>query len=324
MDRETYFQETRAWYREYVLEMIRANPEKFGDLETRAASIMGSKQLYVYDFGPWTFKEGFYDAVQGQDWQSVNDYLYQEMRHWLVPRGDGGGGGCDHSYYFFSVLEAFACGADQILESIYPYELGLTQNGYPFCVVGSNLVIAKYYHDEGLLEQAVAAAVKFTGGKASKWERQAIQFLLDVLNKDLDAAGADLLGVCKGYSRIDLLQMAIQDICIPAHGLYCIAKRWLEDEEFAKIAMPKHKAFLQGYAQWRIENPAPVLKPYMVYPEDMDILNRIYAAPIVKMMLKMERESERSKLRPVVDEYQMHQILIANLKNQNSKDSQEE
>lgn len=110
--------------------------------------------------------------------------------------------------------------------------------------------------------------------------------------------------------------MSIEDICIPAHGLYCIAKRWLSDEEFAKIVMPKHKAFLQDYAKWRIKNPTPTLKPYMVYPEDMDILNRIYAAPIVKMMLKMERETELSKLRPVMDGQQMHRIFVNSLKGQ--------
>lgn len=315
MDKETYFQKVRAEYQEFILDKVKVNPEHFGDLETRSAYLMGMH----LSFHPWEFKEGFYEAVQDKDWQSVNNYLYQEMRYWFIPSGDSFSG-CDHSIYFFHALEAFACGADQVFESVYPYDLGPTQNGYKFCVVGSNLVFAKYYRDEELLEQAVAAAVKFTGGRASKWERLAIQFLLDVLNKDLEVASENLLGICKGYSRINLFpMMSIEDICIPAHGLYCIAKRWLSDEEFAKIVMPKHKAFLQDYAKWRIENLTPILKPYMVYPEDMDILNRIYAAPVVKTMLKMERETELSKLRPGVDEYQMHQVFVVNLKNQNTE-----
>ena len=44
---------------------------------------------------------------------------------------------------------------------------------------------------------------KFAKGRAGKWERTAIQFLLDVLNKDFEAANVDLLNVCKGYNRIN-------------------------------------------------------------------------------------------------------------------------
>lgn len=310
MDKEAYFQKVRKEYQEFILDKIKANPEHFGDLETRAAELMGGNLFLL----PYEFKEGFYDAVQEKDWQSVNDFIYQDMRFWLIPMKNCFGG-YDHCSYFIHMLKAYACGGEQILENVYPYELGLSTYGYNFYVVGSNLVIAKLYHDEELLEQAVAAAVKFTGGKASKWERQSIQFLLDVINKDLEAAGENLLNVCKGYSRVHYFPMiVIEDICIPAHGLYCIAKSWLTDEEFARIAMPKHKAFLQEYAQWRIENPAPTLKPYMVYPEDMDIINKIYAVPVVKTTLTMERESERSKPHPVVDETKMHKVFIERLK----------
>ena len=310
MDKEAYFQKVRAEYQKFILDKIKANPEYFGDLETRTAGLMG-QQLFV---NPYDFKEGFYNAVQEKDWQSVNDYLFQEMRYWFIPRSQDDIS-YDHCSYFMHVLEAYACGDEQILENAYPYELGLTTYGYNFYVVGSNLVIAKYYHDEALLEQAMAAAVKFTGGRASKWERLAIQFLLDVLNKDLESAGETLLNVCKGYSRVHFFpMMAIEDICIPAHGLYCIAKSWLTDEEFAKITMPKQKAFLQDYAQWRIDNPTPILKPYMVYPEDMDIINRIYAVPVVKTMLRMQRETELSKLRPAKNDAEMHKVFLAILK----------
>lgn len=164
-----------------------------------------------------------------------------------------------------------------------------------------------------MLQRALAAADKFTKGRASKWERTAISFLLNVLNKDFAAANADLLNVCKGYSRIEKWQ-AIKDICIPAHGLYFIAKSWLDEEEFSQIKMPVHKMFLQEYAQWRIDNPDVTLKPYMVYPKEMDIINKIYAMPVAKTLLTQRRITELSKLRTVTDDARMHRIFVEDLR----------
>lgn len=236
------------------------------------------------------------------------------MCYWLIPHNEGGSG-YDHCFYFYQALEAFACGAEHVLESVYPLELGLTENGYRFYVAGSNLVIAQYYHDAELLKQAVGTANKFIGSRASKWERYAIAFLLNLINKEFEAANDNLLNVCKGYGRVEKPMLAAEDVCIPAHGLYSIARSWLTAEEFAKLAMPKHKAFLLDYAQWRLENPAPILKPYMVYPEDMDIFNRIYAMPTAKTTLTQERFTENSKLQPVIDCAKMHEIFVNDLRN---------
>ena len=152
MDKEQYFAEKRVEYKEFILDKINTHSEQFGDfgdLETRSMYLIGLQPLY---FNPSEFQEGFYDAVRGQDWQSVNDYLYQEMCYWLIPHNEGGSG-YDHCFYFYQALEAFACGAERVLESVYPLELGLTENGYRFYVAGSNLVIAQYYHDAELLKQ---------------------------------------------------------------------------------------------------------------------------------------------------------------------------
>lgn len=316
MDKEKYFQEKLAEYQECIIDEINENPELFGDLETRSASMMGLHPLFL---NPREYMEGFYEAARNKEWQSVNDYIYQEMRYYLIPmdmrgRGSNSASCYDHCFYFYQALAAYACGAEHILEQIYPYELGLTENGYNFYVAGSNLVIAKYYNDEKMLGQALEKANRFTKSRASKWERNAIGFLLDILNRDFEAADASLMNVCKGYSRIEKAMQSIEDICIPAHGLYMIAKNWLTDEEFSQIKMPLHKAFLQGWAQWRLDNPAVTLKPYMVYPKELDIYNKIYAMPIMRTLLTQERFTERSKLEPVTDDLRMHQVFVEELK----------
>lgn len=311
MDKEKYFKEKLKEYQKFIVDMTNKNTEYYGDLETRSVSIMGMQPLY---FNPCEFKEGFYEAVEEKDWQSVNNFIYQEACYWLVPGGENGVG-YDHCFYFYQAVAAYACGAEHIIENIYPYELGLTENGYGFYVAGSNLVIAKYYNDQEMLKQALATADKFAKSRAAKWERTAIQFLLDILGGDFDAASDSLLNVCKGYSRMKEKPMqSIEDICIPAHGLYFIAKSWLTDEEFAKLKRPVHKAFLQDYVQWRMDNPNITLKPYMVYPDEMDIFNKIYAMPIAKTLLTQARDTERSRPRPIIDDKRMHQIFVEDLK----------
>lgn len=311
MDKEKYFAEKLAEHQKFVVDQIKKSPEYFGDLETRTVSLIGMQPLFL---NPYEYKEAFYEAVKNKEWQSVNDYLYQEMCYWLVPGADGGSG-YDHCFYFHQAVKAFACGAEHVLENVFPYELGLTENGYAFYVAGSNLVIAKYYHDEEMLKQALVTADKFAKSRASKWERLAIQFLLDIIHKDFEAANIDLLNVCKGYSRIEKPLQCIEDICIPAHGFYCIAKSWLTKEEFTKIEPPLHKAFIRDYAEWRVNTPSLTWKPCMVYPKEMDIYNKIYAMPIARTLLTQQRETEQSKLRNVTDNQRMFQIFVDNLKN---------
>ena len=211
-------------------------------------------------------------------------------------------------------MEAYACGAEHILENIYPYELGLAQNGYPLYLIGTNLLIAKYYNSEEMLRIAVEAANKYVKSKASRWERQVVQCLLDIMNKDYTAINNSLLEVCKGYCRVQKPLQNIEDICIPAHGLYCIAAKWLTEEEFKNIKMPNHKAFLQEYAKWRMVNEKPELKPYMIYPEEMDVINRIYSMPVAKTTLTQVRFTEQSKFRPVIDEKKMFQVFVDDLR----------
>ncbi len=315
MDKEKYLEDILVKYEDIVLKNLEnpANkarqPEQYADMEAVCVHSLGSVLSFL---NPAHFKEGFYDAVQTKDWQRANDFLYQETLFWLVP---GNLESYDQCFYFITALEAYACGAEHVLENIYPYELGLAQNGYPLYVTGSNLLIAKYYNDEEMLVIAIEAANKYVKSKASRWERWVIQFLLDILDKDYAAANNSLLEVCKGYSRVQKPLQSIEDICIPAHGLYCIAAQWLTVEEFTNIKMPNHKAFLQEYAQWRRVNRNPHLKPYMIYPEKMEIINKIYSMPVAKTILGQVRFTEQSKFRPVIDDKKMFQVFVEDLRN---------
>ncbi|MCL1700647.1 hypothetical protein [Lysinibacillus sp. Bpr_S20] len=216
-----------------------------------------------------------------QDWQKLNNLIFQEMRYQLLP---GCSGGYDHCNNTLHILEAFACGDNETMERILPSELGLTKNGYPFYVVMSNLLRAMWYRDEILLQKALNAAEKFVGLNKPQWERSGAAFLLALHKEDIEAMGEHLQNLCSGYMRADFSK-AMKQLCVPAHGLYCLAQNLLPAQIFQQIKMPEHKNFSKGFANWRIENPQPLLTLYFVYPAPLEVLNKIFMAPVAKSII---------------------------------------
>lgn len=216
-----------------------------------------------------------------QDWQKWNNLIFQQMRYNLLP---GCNGGYDHCQNFLYILEAFACGDNETMERILPSELGVTKNGYPFFVVMSNLLMAMWYRDEILLPKALEAAEKFVGTKKPIWERSGVAFLLSLHTEDVEGMETHLQNLCSGYMRADFSK-ALKKLCLPAHGLYCLAQNILPADIFQQIKMPEHKSFSQGFAKWRNENPQPRLNLYFEYPALLEIINQIYMAPVAKSII---------------------------------------
>lgn len=326
MELKKYLAEKSLEFQKYVVEVVgserkkqkdeeikEGNPrqERFADIEARIVDLMSGPKGLINMFD---CNECFYEEMETENWQRLNDFVYQEMLERLIP---GCFDGEDHCQYLFPVLASFTCGAEHIAERVCPCELGLTENGYLFRVAGSNMIMAIYYRDKEMLKQAISTAEKFVNSKATKWEKCVIQFLLNIISKDFEAANKNLQDVCKGYMRLQDVEFdmfSIRDFCMPAHGLYCIAEKWLTKEEFAQIEMPTHKTFLKGYAQWRMEHPHPSPNPYIVYPKEMDIVNKIYAMPVAKSVLFEHRWTEQSKLRLAIDSDKMYQNFVEDLR----------
>lgn len=221
------------------------------------------------------------ECLLQRDWQKLNDLIYQEMRHRLLP---GCPGGYDHSHKASNALEALACGDYETMERILPHELGATKNGYRFYIVLSNLLMAIWYKDEIALPKARQAAEKFIKMKKPQWERSGVAFILSLLEENTIEMGRYLQDMCKGYMRADYSK-AMKRLCVPVHGLYCFAQTLLAPEIFQEIKQPEYKNFSPEYARWRNENPRPQLDLYFEYPEPMEIVNRIHRAPVAKSII---------------------------------------
>jgi len=310
---DKYLEECLDVYESGVVELVKNNykkQERCNDIESRMVDILSSG--YTYSFNDIT--EVFYKEVKEKNWQRVNDFLYQDMLYHLMP-------GCHHGYdqciHFHWALSAYACGAEHVIERIFPREIGLSTYGYPYMVVGTNLFMAMYYKDEILLEQAVVGATHFVNKKTTKkWERAVIQFVLDILHKDMAAANMSLQEVCKGYLRCNdnYLRYSMEDVNVPAYGIYFLARNYLSEEDFAQIEMPEHKTISTGYVQWRLEHPTPELKVYITYPKEMDVLNKIYTLPVAKVSLEEHQESPWSPVRMIEDVDKRYWDFVEELK----------
>ena len=51
------------------------------------------------------------------------------------------------------------------------------------------------------------------------------------------------------------------------------------------LKMPEYKNFLPEFAMWRQEYLQPDLSLWFHYPEDLELLNKVYAAPPAKLIL---------------------------------------
>lgn len=59
----------------------------------------------------------------------------------------------------------------------------------------------------------------------------------------------------------------------------------LPEDIFRELEMPEYKNFLTEFALWRRENPNPDRSLWLRYPEDLEVLNRIYEAPPAQIIL---------------------------------------
>ena len=231
--------------------------------------------------------------IKNEEWQKINDFINQYLKLKSIP--------CDcsteydNSFYGDNLIWAYACGDENFIETYFPKKYGLTKNGYRAYVVCCNLIMAKYYEDENMLKAAIGDAEKFVNTKAPKWQISLNKFLLALLNHDISPASEELNNFCKLSKRLSSDYPLEEKFALFTHGLYMIASKWLDEDEFAELKMPDNKRFIREYALWRIKNKTPEKKYIYTYPEETDILNIILQQELPEMLLKSRTENGYTK-----------------------------
>lgn len=231
------------------------------------------------DWNAWTE-----ECIRNADWPGLCRVINQRSKSAMMPVIYGG---YTYEKNVHCALECLLCGDVQAMELVLPPELARVQNCHdPFFPAAAHVLIGLWYKDEAVLEWAVPEAERFLERKKStQLEKGMVSFLLDLVSGDMDKGGADLLAVCKGYPRDKKYVLGSRPFCTFAHGLYCLAQLLLPEDKFRALPMPEHKTFLPEFALWRREHPEPDRSLWFRYPEDMALLNGIYAAPPARLVL---------------------------------------
>lgn len=225
-------------------------------------------------------EKGIAESLKEENYEQLNRIFYQDTAAALLP---GTNGGYDHSGRFWELLDAMACMEDTVISRILPEESELASNGYPMYVHGTNLLLCLMYHDGQNQrydqEKVIAGAEKFVNAKKPLWEKSVISFLLCLTEKNTEGMSKELQTVCESYGRQAIAKYKKLQ-CLNAYGLVVLAKRFLSEEEFAKIVLPKHQNFSTGYIKWRLERKEFVPELYYEYPEAVAGKAEILKTPV--------------------------------------------
>ena len=263
---DEYLQVQKDIYEEILL-------EKHDDLEKKIKF-----HLYFID-NPYTL--GLYISLKNENWNILNDTLYQSSRQKLLDITEDG---YDHSGEFWEVMDAMACNDIEALEACFPKNIGLCNNGYPAFVIASNMLIKLWYNTFEKDDKVLEKARKMLTQKKSLWEKAIVGFLLAIYDKDMEYASRQLDEVCKSSRRIDKPSLH-KYFCPEAHGLYNIARMILEKDIFEKLKFPEDEGFIDEFAIWQKDNNYPKGELFVVYPKELDFMNKLLKCDIPKCRL---------------------------------------
>ncbi len=256
----------------YIPETIE---EHISVIMDRYAEMQDMCRCFAPKIGIFPYEKCLAGILQGNDWNKINDFIYQEnCIRCLVDFQ------CGESLYraFLDMLDALAVGNMDTFKLLLPHKVERVTHIYPLYPPAMNMLMGLWYKDATILKAAVPKAEKFVNGKRPQWDRAVMSYLLSLYAGNPKEAGNNLETVCKSVMKSDF-DSADRTLFVSAHGLYQLAAYIWDKELFEQLSMPEHKVFSKEYAVWRnTEIVQPKL--FAVYPEPM--INSILVTPNIR------------------------------------------
>nr|WP_295925205.1 hypothetical protein [uncultured Dyadobacter sp.] len=222
---------------------------------------------------------GIYHSFVSEDMSLLNDALYSYNRI-AYNRLRLISSGTDHCKYLPSVIECFAGNDISLVKSMFPESHGLTQNGYRFSVVASNLVIAMLYNRKDWLQQSTSDAQKYVKQKVSNFDRAVVDYLICLGNGNGQDAGEYLSEVCHLYKRAkwvhDFRSPFLMVCGIFLHGLYNLAFHIDSRTVTEGLREPIHTAFWDSFTKFQKERSFSRGEEFLIFEDQLKALNCIY------------------------------------------------
>ena len=125
----------------------------------------------------------------------------------------------------------------------------------------ANLLMAVSYKDDDIKAEAVAGAMEYLKRKRKLYERLICEYLIAILNKDVETAGECLEKLCRNITKAVMIQEeCVSDvtdvelskaICLFGHGLCGVADYYLQEEVYGRMRLPDVNTFLTEYEIYR-------------------------------------------------------------------------
>ena len=198
--------------------------------------------------------------------------------------------GTDHGFYGMNITpHLLAANMMDRIKLVLPEENGLGNSSFSGTHI-ANLLMAVIYKDFEFKGQALELSEKELNKKAPEYVKCWIRCMHAIVLKKCDVFNEQLVAFCKAYMKCKGFGINgfNRRFCVEAHGLYNLAV-WAYDRELKEqIMIPQVPNFCQELAFFQEQNNYSAGEIVHIYPETMDICNKIMRCEPPKMFLKRE------------------------------------
>lgn len=228
----------------------------------------------------------YYNAFKVQDMALLNNALF-ETAHMMQIKNISSTG-TDHGFYGMNITPVLlAANMMDRIKLVLPEENGLGNGAFSGTHI-ANLLMAVIYKDFEFKGEALELSEKELNKKVPEYVKCWISCMRAIVLKNYDFFNEQLVAFCKAYMKCKEFGMNgfNRRFCVEAHGLYNLGMWAYGGELRDKIKIPQVSNFCQDLALFQEQNIFSTGEIVHIYPETMDICNKIMRCKPPKMYLK--------------------------------------
>ena len=249
----------------------------------------------------------YYNAFKAKDIVFLNNALFETAHMRQISNISSTG--TDHGFYGMNITpNLLAANMMDRIKLVLPEENGLGNGTFSGTHI-ANLLMAVIYKDFEFKGKALELSEKELHKKVPEYVKCWIRCMRAIVLKNCDAFNEQLRAFCKAYTKCKEFGMNgfNRRFCLEAHGLYNLAMWAYGGELKDKIIIPQVSNFCQDLAMFQEQNNFSIGEIVHIYPETMDICNKIMHCEPPKMYLKGEGKKR------VIDVDRFAQDVVVNI-----------
>lgn len=230
----------------------------------------------------------YYNAFKSCNMELLNNALFETAQ--LMQISNITSPGTDHGYYGMNITQnLLAANMMERIKLVLPEENGLSTGIYSGAHI-ANLLMAIIYDNLKFKERALVLSEKELTKKIPEHVKCWIKCMRAILLKDCEQFNEQLTLFCENYTKSKEYGMNNfnRKFCVEAHGIYNLAMWAYNGELKNNIAIPQVSNFCKDLAEFQEKNNFSMGRIVYIYPDNMDIFNKLLFCEPPKMFLKTD------------------------------------